>query len=86
MATVDASTPQLKVVQKWIDAYVSLDINNLNTVFSKDYKHQTLPKSMGIPEETKDEYIKRYGGVLPLFTKFEVRIQQYRMTALRSAD
>ena len=86
MATVDASTPQLKVVQKWIDAYVSLDISNLDTVFSKDYKHQTLPKSMGIPEETKDEYTKRYGGVLPLFTKFEVRIQQYRMTALRSAD
>ena len=74
MATIDASTPQLKVVQELIDAYVSLDISNLDTVLSKYYIHQTSPTSMDFPLLTREGYVERYGRVLPLFTKFEVRI------------
>jgi hypothetical protein len=73
MDTADACTSQLKVVQKWIDAYSSLDIGKINSVVSKNYKHRTLPKSTGLPEETKEEYIQRFGGMLPMYTKFEVR-------------
>ena len=62
MATiVNANAPQLKAAQKWIDAYVALDAEKINTVFSKNYKHQTFPKSLGLPEETKEEYFQRFG-------------------------
>ena len=71
--TIDPVTPQLKAARKWIDAYITLDINEIDGLFPKDYKHLTLPKSMGLPEETKEEYLQRYGGFLPAFTKFEVR-------------
>jgi len=74
MVTIDASTPQLKAAQKWIDAYAAIDFGKIDAVTAKNYKHQTLPKSIGLPEETKEEYTKRLSGMLPLFTKFEVRV------------
>lgn len=74
MVAIDTSTPQLRVTQKWIDAYVAIDLDKINAVTSKNYKHQTLPKSIGLPEETKEEYTQRLTGMLPLFTKFEVRM------------
>lgn len=86
MATIDASTPQLRVAQRWIDAYAALDTNKINSLFSKDYKHQTLPKSTGLPEETKEEYIKRFGELLPVFTKFQVRIPRRNAASRSQAD
>ena len=82
MATFDPATPQLQAAQKWIDAYVTRDIGKIGATLSKNYKHQLLPKSMGLPEEGREEYIKKRGELLPSFTKFEVRIQR-RGIALR---
>lgn len=74
MVVIDTGTPQLKVAQRWIDAYVALDTNKISTLFSKNYRHQMLPKSIGLPEETEEEYIQRLGVMLPVFVKFDVRI------------
>jgi len=84
MAAFTPNTPQLKAAQEWVDAYGTRDIDKISETCSKNYTHQTLPKSMGLSEETKEEYIKRCGGLLPLFTKFEVRIQS-RVIAIRLA-
>jgi len=75
MVALDTSTPQLKVARNWIDAYVAIDIDKIDAIHSKNYKHQTSPKSIGLPEETRDEYTQRLRRMFPLFTKFEVRIQ-----------
>jgi hypothetical protein len=85
MTTINANTPQLEAVQRWIDAYCSLDLRRIGLLFSKDFKHQTLPRSIGRPEETKEAYLKRFGEVLPMFTSFNVRIG-YRRTALELED
>jgi hypothetical protein len=74
MANIDATTPQLKVVKKWLDAYSSLDTDKLDPLLSRDYKHHLFPKSI-TPEETKEEHIKRYEGTLSSITKLEVRTQ-----------
>jgi hypothetical protein len=78
-SSLDASTPQLMVAKKWIDAYSSLDASKLDPLLSKHYKHQTFPKSIHA-EETKEEHIKRYGGVVSSITKLDVRIQHLRTT------
>ena len=75
MANIDATTPQLQVVKKWLDAYVARDANKIAPVLSKNYKHQTFSQSVGIPDETKEQHIKRYGGLAPSIASFEVRIQ-----------
>ena len=80
-------TPQLKVLQKCIDAYATLDIGKVEPVLSKNYIHETFPKSIGLPDETKEEYIKsyikRYEEMLSSFTVIEVRIQHRRTAVVR---
>ena len=39
MANFDASTPQLKVVKKWLDAYVTLDADKIGSAVSKKIDH-----------------------------------------------
>jgi hypothetical protein len=74
MANIDTSTPQLKVAKRWLDAYSSLNASELDPLLSKHYKHQPFPKSI-YPEETKEEHIKRYGGVGPSITELEVCVR-----------
>ena len=85
MATINANTPQLEAVQRWIDGYCSLDLRRIELLFSKVFKHQTLPKSLVRPEETREAYLKRFGEALPMFTSFNVCIE-YQRSALKLED
>ena len=85
MVNIDASTPQLKLVKEWFSAYASLDAEKLEPLLSKNYKQQTLPESIGLPEETKEEHIKRFREMPSAITKLEVRIQ-YRRAAFKPID
>ena len=78
MFNIDASTPQLKALEKLLEAYASLDANNPDPSLSKNYKHETFPKSIGLPEETKEEHIERFKKTLPVLTELAVRIQHRR--------
>ena len=62
-----------------------LDISKIELVLSKNYIHETFPKSIGLPDETKEEYIKRYEEMLSSFTMIEVRIQHRRIAVVRLA-
>ena len=72
--TIDAKTPQLKVVKAWFDAFIAHDSSKIGAVLSKDFAYQTLPESIGLPEETKEQHIQRYERALTMINKFEVRI------------
>lgn len=84
MANLDASTPQLKVVKRWLDAYGSLDATNLDPLLSKDYKHQSFSEATH-PEETKEEHVQKYKAMASTINKYEVRIQ-HRKTAFELGD
>ena len=72
--TIDAKTPQLKVVKTWLDAFIVRDSSNMDAVLSRDFVYQTLPKSIGLPDEAKERHIKRFEEALTMINKFEVRI------------
>jgi hypothetical protein len=74
MANIDATTPQLQAVKKFIDAYLSLDIGNAGPLISKNYKFETFPKIDDMPVETKGTHFERYGALLSLLAKAEVHI------------
>ena len=78
MVNIDPTTPQLKALKKWIDAFDSLDASKIGPILSKNYIHETFPKSIGLPDETKEEHIKRYKETLPAMRKIDVRIRQWR--------
>jgi len=78
MVDFDANTPQLRALEKLVDAYVSLDLNNLESVLSKDYQYEALPEVPGVPIQTKESHIQMWKGVYSLVSKQEVRIRYWR--------
>ena len=75
---VDFDTPQSKVIKRLLDAYCSLDVNNLEPLLSKDYQYLPLPENTDHLKHTKESHLQTWGGVFSLATKFEVRIQHRR--------
>ena len=85
MANIDASTPQLKAVKKWIDAICSLDMSGVVPLISSNFKYQSFPKTIHLPdihEQEKDAHIQWLGGLMATLTKIEVRLQR-RLQASR---
>jgi hypothetical protein len=78
MANIDATTPQLKLVKQFYDAYISLDIKNVEAHISKNYKFQTYPKVDHMPEESKGEHLGM-GNPLPNFSPDHRRFSPSRL-------
>ena len=66
-------TPQLKLLKDFTDAYCTLDINNVEQHMSKDFKYQTFPKIPEIPDQNKEVHVQKWGPLMSLLTKEEVR-------------
>ena len=77
MTNILATTPQLKVVKNLFDAYISLDIKNVERYFSKNFTFQMFPKIPDLPDEEQGTYTERYRGIMSLLTKSEVCIQRH---------
>jgi hypothetical protein len=78
MANFDASTPQLEAVKKWVDGFTSLDISKVDQLVSRNFKFQSFPKTVDLPEQTKGAHLQWFGGLFALITKLEVGIQLAR--------
>ncbi|KIJ51378.1 hypothetical protein M422DRAFT_158316 [Sphaerobolus stellatus SS14] len=65
-------SPQLQVVLQWLDAWKTLNVDNVLPTLADDYKHQVLPKSLGRPMLNREEFTQNYRAVLPLYSYFEV--------------
>jgi hypothetical protein len=85
LTNFSAGTPQLEAVKNLIEAYLTLDLNNLEPVVTKDYRYQTFPKIADLPDESKGGHLERYGVLFGLMTEVEVCIQHH-LRALRLAD
>ena len=74
--SVDATTPQLKAVKSFIDAYLTLDLKNVEPLVSSDFQFQTYPKIADHPDQEKGAHFEKYGSLYALLTKVEVRFQR----------
>ena len=75
LSNFNATTPQSKVVESFFWAVVTLDIRNVEPFISKDLKLQTFPKHAALPDEPRANFLEKYGSVLSLLKKIEVRVQ-----------
>jgi hypothetical protein len=60
----DATTPELKLAKRFLEAYQSFDTSNIASLVSKDYKFQMFPKIPHNPQETKEQHFEKYGALL----------------------
>ena len=79
MANIDASTPQMKAVKKWIDSMTSLDISKVVPLISRNFKYQSFPETIDLPEvheQAKGAYIQWFGGLMTCINKYEASLQR----------
>jgi len=53
MVDLDATTPQLKAVKKFLDAWMSLDMKEAGLVLSNGFQFESLPECTDLPKQTK---------------------------------
>ena len=78
MTNSDADAPQVEVAKKWLEAYFSLDIKNVEPLLAKNYQFQSFPESANLSEETREQHVGRWTEALGVLTKFEVGVQHRR--------
>ena len=73
MNNLDATTPQLKLVDQVFEAYRALDPKKCAHLLSKNFRHRSFPKIAEMPDQTKEEHIALFGPMLAMLTKLSVR-------------
>ena len=77
----DATTPEAKAVKDLLDAYQTLDLNNIVPRISKDFKYLSFPPIPEHPGEGKEAHLGRYAPLFSMFTKLEVCAQHRGSTS-----
>ena len=76
MVDLDATTPQLKAVKKFLsDAWMSLDMKKTGPVLSNDFQFESLPEYTDFPKQAKESYLRMWGKAFSPESKAGVRIQ-----------
>ena len=78
---LNATTSQLKFVERLIEAYATCDLNNVEPLLSKNFKYQTFPRAAHLPDHTKGDHVEKFGPVFAAMSEIEVRIHRYTNTS-----
>jgi hypothetical protein len=69
MANPESSdSPQLKFLHEWGQGFQKRDLGLIAKTLHKDFRYVTSPKSLGQPEQTREEWLERFAGILSLWT------------------
>jgi len=68
----NSGSPQVKLMREWGQGFEKRDLELIAKALHKDYRHTTYPRSLGMPEETREEWLERFAGVIGLWTDLKV--------------
>ena len=66
MASSDS--PQVNLIQEWGQGFHKRDLSLLEKALHKDFRYITYPRSLGKPEQTREEWLGQIAGVLKIWT------------------
>ena len=72
-ADINPSSPQFQLINEWNDGFATLNVELLAKPLHKDFRRVIHPKSIGLPEQNKEDWIKEITGILSFATGFDVR-------------
>ena len=67
-ADTDLSSPQIKLITEWNEGFLQRNVDLLVKHMHKDFRRVAYPRSMGIPEQNKEEWLTEITGMLGLAT------------------
>jgi len=71
-AGTDLSSPQIKLLSSWNDAFTELNAESVGTHFHKDLRRSIYPRSIGQPEQSKEDLLKEISAWISHTTEFNV--------------
>ena len=72
-ADINLNSPQIKFINEWNEGWATLNVDLLVKPLHKDFRRVVYPRSLGHPEQNKEDWIKEITGVLSFATEFDVR-------------
>ena len=70
----DADSPQVKLVRSYIQGYEKRDVGHVAKHLHKDARRVTYPRSLSLPEENREEWLRRLTELAGLCTDSEASI------------
>jgi hypothetical protein len=61
-----SDSPQTKLLFECSQALQAKDLDFIAKYFHKDFRVVSYPRSLGIPEQTKEEWLERWAGITSL--------------------
>ena len=71
-ADVNLNSPQIQLINEWHEGFKELNVDILAKCLHKDFHRVVYPRSIGQPEQNKEEWIRDITGIMGFATGFEV--------------
>ena len=71
-ADTDLSSPQIKLVTDWNEGFLQRNVDILVKHMHKDFRRVIYPRSLGHPEQNREEWLKEITGMLGIATGVDV--------------
>jgi hypothetical protein len=71
-AGTNLSSPQIKLICDWNDAFTKMSVESFGKLMHKDFRRSIHPRSIGQPEQGKEEALKELSGILDFVTGIDV--------------
>jgi len=71
-AGTNLSSPQIKLINDWNDAFTERNMEVFVSYLHKDFRRSVYPRSLGQPEQNREEALKELSGLLGFVTGIDV--------------
>ena len=71
-AGTNLSSPQIKLITEWDIGFREMNVNRIGKYLHKDFRRTVYPRSIGHPEQGKEEFLQEISGGFAFATGFDV--------------
>ena len=69
----EAESPQVRfILREWCPAFEQMDLDRIAKLMHKDFRLTTYPKSLGQPEQNKEQWLQRFTEVFTVLKENKV--------------
>jgi hypothetical protein len=62
-----SDSPQVKLMHQWGRGMQTRDLDLIAKPLHENFRYVAYPRSLGKPEQTKEEYLGQYAGIISLW-------------------
>ena len=72
-------------MHEWGQGFRKRDLDHISKSLHKEYRHTIYPQSLDKPEQTREEWLEQFAGIIGLWIDLEVSYIGYPLDSLTVA-